>query len=97
MPATIWSRRLSSSSSVSKNIKIETYATKILPHVLYGRGTWSLTSREERTSRLEGAREWVLRKIFRAKGGKVTGDWRKLHNKELYALYHSPNVIPVIK
>jgi hypothetical protein len=29
----------------------------------------------------------VLRRIFGPKRGKVTGEWRKLHNKELCALY----------
>jgi hypothetical protein len=29
----------------------------------------------------------VLRKTFGQKRGKVTGEWRKLYNKELYALY----------
>jgi hypothetical protein len=39
----------------------------------------------------------VLRRIFGPKRDEVTGVWRKLHNKELYALYSSPNIIRVIK
>jgi hypothetical protein len=38
----------------------------------------------------------VLRKIFGPKRDEVTGEWRRLHNKELYALYSSPNIIWVI-
>jgi hypothetical protein len=39
----------------------------------------------------------VLRRIFGPKRDEVTGVWRRLHDKELYALYSSPNIIRVIK
>jgi hypothetical protein len=39
----------------------------------------------------------VLRRIFGSKRDEVTGEWRRLHNKELYALYSSPNITRVIK
>jgi hypothetical protein len=39
----------------------------------------------------------VLRRIFRPKRDEVIGEWKRLHNKELYALYSSPNIIWVIK
>ncbi|KAJ4440722.1 hypothetical protein ANN_08870 [Periplaneta americana] len=39
----------------------------------------------------------VLRKIFGAKKDEVTGEWRKLHNTELHALYSSPDIIRNIK
>jgi hypothetical protein len=39
----------------------------------------------------------VLRRIFGPKTDEVTGEWRRLHNKELYALYSSPNINRVIK
>jgi hypothetical protein len=34
-----------------------------------------------------------VRRIFGPKRDEVTGDWRKLHNKEFHNLYSSPNVI----
>jgi hypothetical protein len=39
----------------------------------------------------------VLSRIFGLKRDEVTGEWRRIHNKELYALYSSPNIIQVIK
>jgi hypothetical protein len=39
----------------------------------------------------------VLRRIFGPKRDEVTGEWRRLHNKELYVLYSSPNIIRVMK
>jgi hypothetical protein len=36
-------------------------------------------------------------RIFGPKRDKVMGKWRRLHNKELYALYSSPNIIRVNK
>ena len=53
----------------------------ILPVVLYGCETWSLTFREER--RLKVVENRVLRRIFGPKRDDVTGKWRKLHNEEL--------------
>ena len=39
----------------------------------------------------------VLRRILGPRRDKVIGEWRRLHNKELYALYSSPSIIRVIK
>jgi hypothetical protein len=71
------------------------YKTIILPVVLYGCETWSLTLREEH--RLRVSENGVLRRIFGAKRDEVTGEWRKLHNEELHILYSSPNIIRQIK
>jgi hypothetical protein len=54
-----------SSSLLSKNIKIRIYKTIILPVVLYGCETWSLTLREEHRLRVFESR--VLKRIFGSK------------------------------
>jgi hypothetical protein len=71
------------------------YISIILPVVLYGCESWSLTLREECTLRVFENK--VLRRIFGPKRDEVRGEWRRLHKKELYALYSSPNIIRVIK
>jgi hypothetical protein len=69
--------------------------TIILPVILYGCKTWSLTLREEH--RLRVFENKVLRRIFGTKKDEVTGRRRKLHNEELRDLYSSPSIIRVIK
>jgi hypothetical protein len=69
--------------------------TILLPVVLYGYETWSLTLREEQRLRVFENR--VLRRIFGPKRDEVTGCWRKLHNEELHSLYSSPSIIRMIK
>ena len=64
------------------------YRTTMLPVVLYGCETWSLTLREVR--RLRVFENSVLRRIFGPRRDQVTGEWRKLHNKELSDLYSLP-------
>jgi len=80
---------------ISKNLKIKIYRTIILPVVLYGCETWSLTFREERKLRVY--ENMVLRRIFGPRRDKVTGELRRLHNEELNDLYSSPNIVRVIK
>ena len=76
-------QNLLSSSLLSKNLKIKIYKTIILPVILYGCETWSLTLREEHRLRVFENR--VLR-IFGPTRDGVIGEWRKLHNEELNSL-----------
>jgi hypothetical protein len=80
---------------LSKNIKIRIYNIIILPVVLYGCETWSLTLREEH--RLGVFENRVLRRTFGLKRHEVMGDWRKPHNEELHNFYSLPNIIRMIK
>ena len=86
---------LLSSSLLCKNLKIKLYRTIILPVVLYGCETWSLTLREEH--RLWLFENVVLSRIFGPKMNEVTREWLQLHNEELNDMYTSANVVLVIK
>jgi hypothetical protein len=77
-----------------KKLKIKIYKTVILPVVLYGYETWSLTLGEEHRLRVFENR--VLRKIFGPER-EEDGSWRKLHGDELHSLYSSSSIVRVIK
>jgi hypothetical protein len=76
---------------LSTILKIKLYTTIILPVVLYGSETWSLTLRED--SRMRVFEKWVLRKIFGPRRNEVTGEWRKLHNEKLNDVYSLPDIV----
>ena len=62
-------------------MKIKIYKTIILPVVLYGCEARSLTLTEEHRLRVFENR--MLRRSFRPKKDE-NGEWRRLHNEELY-------------
>jgi hypothetical protein len=86
---------LLSSHLLSNNVKVEIHKTIIIPIVLHGCETWSLTLREE--NRLRVFENTVLRRIFGPRRDEVTGEWRKLHNEELHTLYSSLDIIRQVK
>jgi len=63
------------------NIKIYTYRTIILPVVLYGCETWSLTLREERRLRVFEKR--VLRRVLGLRGTRQQGNGENYIMKSL--------------
>jgi hypothetical protein len=86
-------QNLLSSHLISKNLKIKMYKIVILPVVLHGCETWSLTLREGHRLRVFENR--VLR-IY-GPNREEDGSWKKLHNNELHGLYSSPNIVRVSK
>ena len=63
----------------------------MLAVVLYSCETRSLTLREKHKLRVFENK--VLRKIYGTKRDEITGQWRKLRNAELHALFSSSNII----
>jgi hypothetical protein len=78
-------------SVLSKEAYRFDYINKV---VLYGCKTWSLTEGKYWLRVFENR---VLRRIFGPKMDEVTGEWRRIHNKKLYTLYSSPDIIRVMK
>jgi hypothetical protein len=77
---------------LASNLQCTKYRTKYIYLVLFWCEIWNISFRDEHRQRVYENR--VLRKIKRE---KVTGSWRKLHNKELNILPSSPITIQVIK
>jgi hypothetical protein len=86
---------LLSSRLLSRNVKIKIFKPIILPVVLYGCETWSLTLREEHRLRVFENR--MLRRIFGTKRDEITGERRKLHSGERHNLYSSQDIMRQIK
>jgi hypothetical protein len=76
---------------LSRNLKVKIYKTIILPAVLCGCETWSVTLRGEH--RLSVFENRVLWGLFGHKRDEVTGECRKLHNGELHNMYSPTNII----
>ena len=87
--------KILSSRLLSNKLEMKTYKIIMLPVILYGCETWSLTLREDH--RLRVFENKVLRKIFGAKRDEITGEIGKLRNAKLHALYFSPNIIRNLK
>jgi hypothetical protein len=88
-------QNLQSSHLLSKNIETRMYKTVVLPLVLYGCETWSLTSREEH--RLGMFENRVLKRIFGQRMNEGIGGRRRLHEEEPHYLYSSSSIVRIIK
>jgi hypothetical protein len=73
--------------------RLERHKTVILPVVLYGCETRSLTREEHKLRVFENR----MLRIYRTKRNEVMRGWRKLLNKELHDLYSLPRIIRIIK
>ena len=72
---------------ILRDIKTEISRSVILPVVMYGCETWSLTLMKG--YRLRVFENRVLREEFGPKREEITGGWKRLHNTELNDLYCS--------
>jgi hypothetical protein len=69
------------------------YKTIILPTVLYGSESWTLSKAHEVL--LGGSERRILRRIYGAM--QIDGVWRRRYDKELYSLFNDVVIIKRIK
>ncbi|KAJ4435325.1 hypothetical protein ANN_17935 [Periplaneta americana] len=84
-------RLLSNNMAASAAFNLPRFPRFAQPRLVW---TWVILRKKQRLRVFE---DKVLRKILGAKRDEVTGEWRKLHNTELHALYSSPDIIRNIK
>ncbi|KAJ4445420.1 hypothetical protein ANN_07225 [Periplaneta americana] len=77
------------------NLWMGLFIKQLYYQFFYGCEIWTLTLREEQRLRVFEIK--MLRKMIGPKRDELTGEWRKLHNAELHALYSSPDIIRNIK
>ena len=87
--------RLSFRMQIMNGLKFDIYRNVIFRVALYGCETWSFALRGE--CRLRVFENGMLRRLFGPKKDEASGEWRRLHNEEFYAVYSSPNIIRGIK
>jgi hypothetical protein len=68
-----------------------------IPKICFVSAFVSLTVANREGCRLRVFESRVLRWVFGPNTDEVTREWRRLHNKELCAIYSSPNIVRVIK
>jgi hypothetical protein len=85
--------RILRSRYVQRNTKIQIYKTLIIPVLIYGAETWTLSTSEKN---LLGIFE---RKILRMIFGPVCdrGEWRIRYNNELYTMYSDSSIVEKIR
>jgi hypothetical protein len=68
--------------------KCQLYKTIILPTVLYGSESWTLSKDHE--TLLGGSERKILRRIYGAV--QIDGVWQRCYNKELYSLFNDVDI-----
>jgi hypothetical protein len=85
--------KLMKSQLLKRKTKCQLYKTIILPTVLFGSESWTLSKTHE--ALLGGFERKILRRICGAL--QVDGVWQRCYNQELCSLFNDVNIIKRIK